>query len=210
MTAPAADRENLREAIISASMQIGSELGEEGLTMRGLAARLGVSPTALYQYFDGKTAILQEIRLRGLTRLMDSGMAAMAGKASLRDRIEASSRSYVTFARENPWLYRVLFETAAGPPRQELNEEQRATLRRSEDRMAAAHSDMFSNLALKGDDVLPHFVGFWWCSMHGLCSLLLGRQLTHDNPVVRVADTDAFVDDFIEHLVASLLERLDT
>ena len=33
--------------------------------MRGIAARLGVSATALYQHFENKASILREIRLYG-------------------------------------------------------------------------------------------------------------------------------------------------
>ena len=42
-------RPELRQAIIQASVDIGSQLGEEGLTMRGIAARLGISPATLYR-----------------------------------------------------------------------------------------------------------------------------------------------------------------
>ena len=45
-------RSGLRQAIIQASLELGQELGEEGLTMRGIASRLGVSATALYQHFE--------------------------------------------------------------------------------------------------------------------------------------------------------------
>ena len=33
------NRAGLRQAIIDASLQLGSELGEDGLTMRGIASR---------------------------------------------------------------------------------------------------------------------------------------------------------------------------
>ena len=61
-----ASRPELKEAIIRVSVELGSQLGEEGLTMRAIAKRLGISATALYQHFDSKAAILQEIRLYGL------------------------------------------------------------------------------------------------------------------------------------------------
>ena len=58
-------RAGLRQGIIQTSLEIGSELGEEGLTMRGIAARLGVSATALYQHF-GITAERLAEAVRGV------------------------------------------------------------------------------------------------------------------------------------------------
>jgi AcrR family transcriptional regulator len=41
--------------------------------MRGIAARLGVSATALYQHFESKASILREIRLYGADLLQSRG-----------------------------------------------------------------------------------------------------------------------------------------
>lgn len=205
MTSPASDRENLREAIISASLQIGTELGEEGLTMRGLAARLGVSPTALYQYFEGKTAILQEIRARGLSKLLESALAALEAPTP-REMMCQACRCYVDFALENPWLYRVLFEGGA-PPNFVMTDEQNEQILRLQERLSAGHKELFASLAMQGDDVLPKFLASWWGSLHGVCSLVLGRHITPDNPVVPITDIDAFINDHIEHLVAGLTKR---
>jgi len=205
MTAVAVDRDNLRKAIISASMQIGSELGEDGLTMRSLASALGVSPTAVYQYFDGKTAILREIRVRGLTRLLGSFVSALELETP-REVLMTTGRRYIEFARENPWLYRVLFE-GSGPARLQLDEEQRVIVAYSEQRLATGNRQLFASLAMRGEDVLPHFLASWWCSLHGLCSLMISGQLVGDTPVVPVVDLDQFIGDHLEYLVSSLLRR---
>ncbi len=65
-------RVGLREAIIEASLAIGTEVGEAGVTMRRIGGRLGVSATALYQHFESKEALLRELRLYGLMRLRET------------------------------------------------------------------------------------------------------------------------------------------
>lgn len=94
------DSAGLREAIIETSLQLGSELGEEGLTMRGIAARLGVSATALYQHFESKRAILREIRVYGIDLMYDS-LAPAFDVESHDERLAEIIRRYVSFARNN-------------------------------------------------------------------------------------------------------------
>ena len=60
----------LHDAIVRAGIELGSDLGEEGLTMRAIAGRLGISATALYQHFESKASILREIRLHAIRLLM--------------------------------------------------------------------------------------------------------------------------------------------
>jgi AcrR family transcriptional regulator len=200
------DRASLRESIIAASIEIATEHGEEGLTMRGLAARLGLSPTALYQHFEGKAAILQEIRVRGLSQLLELAVSALE-LPTTSEVMRETSRRYIMFARENAWLYRLLFQ-GDRPPEMELNEEQLARVRRNQQRLAEGDKERFARLALQGDDVLPQFLMSWWCSLHGVCSLLLGRHMTPDNPIVPVPDTDKFIERYIDDLVEALLHRI--
>jgi len=50
-----------REAVLAAGQVLLSERGLDGLTMRGLASRLGVAPNALYSYVASKTALIDDL-----------------------------------------------------------------------------------------------------------------------------------------------------
>lgn len=50
-----------REAVLAAALQIVDELDVDGLTMRRVAADLGVDPMTLYRHVDGKEALLDGI-----------------------------------------------------------------------------------------------------------------------------------------------------
>ena len=69
------DVDAFREAIIGASLELGQALGEDGVTMRAIATKLGTSATTLYTCFESKAAIMRELRMRGLLMLAraDSG-----------------------------------------------------------------------------------------------------------------------------------------
>src|SRR5690606_8071818 len=100
----------LREAIIQTSLELGSQLGEEGLTMRGIASRLGVSATALYQHFESKASILREIRAYGIDLLYDAISPALEENGDPVEMLRDVTRRYINFARQNKWLYSVLME----------------------------------------------------------------------------------------------------
>jgi TetR/AcrR family tetracycline transcriptional repressor len=50
-----------REKIVEAGLAIVDEQGQERLTMRGLAQRLGVTATAIYHYVEGRDELLEAI-----------------------------------------------------------------------------------------------------------------------------------------------------
>src|ERR1700749_3625817 len=47
-----------RDAVLRAALELLDEVGMDGITIRRLAARLGVQPGALYRHFDSKRALL--------------------------------------------------------------------------------------------------------------------------------------------------------
>jgi len=77
--------------------------------MRGVAARLGVSATALYQYFEGKASLLRAIRLYGLTQLNDQLTSAGKEQATT-EQIRKLLTTYLSFALSNPTLYTLVFQ----------------------------------------------------------------------------------------------------
>ena len=50
-----------REAVLAGAYKLLVERGLDGLTMRGLAGRLGVAPNALYSHVASKTALIDDL-----------------------------------------------------------------------------------------------------------------------------------------------------
>ncbi len=110
---PRAGNEKLsRERILRAALQLVDEHGVDALSMRRLAADLGVDPMAIYHHLPGKHAILA-----GVTAIVfgELRIPALAG-APWQDHVRAFARAYHDLARAhaNLVLYLVTDPTAGG------------------------------------------------------------------------------------------------
>ena len=185
-----------RDVVIKASLQLGQEVGEDGLTMRALATRLGVSATSLYAIFDGKDAIIRELRVGAWHALAD-GLAPVMQIEGRRDRLRTMCRSYLEFAERNPWLYALAMEA---PFIEDLEEDESeralgpARVALAALRQGAPDGTDDAQLRLSVVDL--------WASLHGLATLLASGLLPANHPAL--ADRQAFAERYIDDLVATL------
>lgn len=198
-------RAGLRNAIIQASLQLGSELGEEGLTMRGIASRLGVSATALYQHFDSKAAILREIRFWGTQRLHEEVIeTAIASSEDPVECLRGIAENYILFARSNPWLYSVLVEHDE-PEWESMSKEEVDRMLVS---LAATHKLFTRGLEVGKikSDIDPQMASIrMWAALHGLSSMLLSGRIDENHPAFPVSDQQAFLKNFTDSVIRSFL-----
>lgn len=105
--------ERLRAALMDATTELLVERGSaEGLSIRSITSRAGVSPTALYLHFPGKEELLWAVcdaAFEELLAYMRDADAAHEGDP--RAQLQALGEAYVRFALQRPSLYRVAFET---------------------------------------------------------------------------------------------------
>jgi len=115
---------NLRHDLVAAALEIINRRGPEGLTLRAVAKRLGVTAAAPYRHFTSKEALLAAVATEGFTKLLDSCQTALA--AAGRDplaRYETMGTAYVRFGTAHPDHFRVMygpqvnFEDVAVPER---------------------------------------------------------------------------------------------
>lgn len=198
------DQPQFKRAILEVSVELGSELGEEGLTMRGIANRLGVSATSLYQHFESKASILRAIYFLALERLNEY-LAPAYELDDPAERLVEQGKRYVEFARENRWLYTVLIEAdeRAGS---KLDDEERRILYESHDKVMKAMADGKARGRFRADLDLRTAPILMWAACHGLASLLIRGRISVNHPEFPVADEAWIVDHFMRSVVR-VLER---
>lgn len=171
--------------------------GIEGVSLRRIASRVGVTAPALYGYVDGKADLLRA--------LAQAEFAALRTRFDEIDdpdplmRVRAFSRTYVQYARDHPALFEVMFlfrPDWVGTPAEELpiaTEVFGTGLGAIEDAIIAGE--------IHGD---PFMVALtMWSAMHGVASVLLA------NPGLGAETEAALVDDVIETMLAGLAARTD-
>ncbi|MFI8252147.1 TetR/AcrR family transcriptional regulator [Streptomyces filamentosus] len=97
---------DLRAALLSAAMEMLE--GGEPFSLRAVARRAGVSPTAPYRHFKDRDALESALAAEGFRDLL-AGLGGGRGlPASLPDLAEFAV-AYVAFALRRPALFRVMF-----------------------------------------------------------------------------------------------------
>jgi AcrR family transcriptional regulator len=104
---------NLKEALISAGLDILSEKGMEGLSLRNVAKKVGVSHTAPYNHFPDKQALLAAISTAGHEQLHQTLLDTFEKfKHSSPDIIAEIAWSYLQFALDDPDKFKLMFSGA--------------------------------------------------------------------------------------------------
>lgn len=101
---------DLRQALLAAARLELHETGWQGLSLRSVARRAGVTHTAAYHHFRDKQALLATIAAEGFVALDRCMAAAMedAGADPL-DRLLGSGTGYLRMATDDPQAYDLMF-----------------------------------------------------------------------------------------------------
>ena len=203
VTAPRTNQSSLKDEIVRVAVELGTELGEDGLTMRGIASRLGVSATALYQHFEGKASILRAIRFHGLAMLNRELIGCFESGQPL-ECLDAMSKRYIQFARKNSWLYGVLFTGEAFDYSALSDDERKHVFETNEKLIGALHKAKEAGQLRDDVDVetAPLLI---WAANHGLAMLMLHGRIGTQPGAMNVNDEDAFIDRFVENSVRGLM-----
>src|SRR5262249_49992247 len=113
-----------RETVVDAAFALADDQGLEALTLRRVAARLGVTPMALYRHVDSKEALLDEVteRLYELLALPDVG-------TEWWDALAEIARSARSVLLAHPWAAPLFARPLAGPHARALDEALQGALR---------------------------------------------------------------------------------
>lgn len=102
---------NLKQALIDAGIRIINREGEQGLSLRKVAAACGVSHSAPYAHYKDKDELLSAIKASVTEQFTEYLNKAVDGmkEESTEKAIVAMGRSYVKFFIDNPDYYQFLF-----------------------------------------------------------------------------------------------------
>lgn len=191
---------DLHATLLREAAALLREQGIEGLSLRRLAERAGVSRTAPYHHFVDKNALLCALAEEGfrqldglMERLETRGVNRRGREAALRDFV----RDYLNFAIDDPEQYELMFGRTlwkAGRPTDSLKAVAYGCFRRYVRRLETPEQRA---LLPAGTDPL-RVAQASWATLHGLCRLLL------DGIYVDRGDMEAVSDQAVQLMLAGM------
>lgn len=110
---------NLRQELLNTAEGHLADAGVEELSLRALARAVGVSQTAPYRHFNDKSELLAALATRGYQTLLSAlETAGQRAGANPVEQMHAFAQTYVTYAVDNPDLFKLMF----GPTLQPLED----------------------------------------------------------------------------------------
>ncbi len=101
---------NLQSSLLETATAMITEQGIEGLSLRKLAERIGVSRTAAYHHFKDKNDLLSAIAAQGFTSWQTQTQQIFDNnKLSDKEKYHAFVHFYVRFATQNAAIYKLMF-----------------------------------------------------------------------------------------------------
>ncbi|KZX79366.1 TetR family transcriptional regulator, partial [Alcanivorax sp. HI0011] len=161
---------DLHSTLLREANRLLDEDGIDGLSLRKLAERAGVSRTAPYHHFRDKNALLCALATQAFSQLDEMIARQLQGDGS-RERIQHFVSEYLRFATEHPEQYELMFGRTiwkSGDPTDELKAVAYRSFRHYAERLG---SQLQGRLPADTDPLRVAQAS--WATIHGLCRLVI-------------------------------------
>jgi len=194
-------RKDVRRRILDVTRDLLIKKGLSQLSIRMIAAHVGCSVGTIYFYFDNKDELVHALIEEGFEKLITIQENVETDYSDPCIRFEMLCRNYISFARENPEYYEIMFT---------LNQQQMARYPSEKYRRARRTLDILADALDKcvegnsGKVKDPYFSAHLiWTFMHGLVTLLQARRIDHN------INEDKIVNATIEQIIRLNFDSLE-
>ena len=190
---------DLSRALVDAARRILEKDGPAALSLRAVAREAGVSPAAPYHHFKDKGELLEAVAHEGWVALDAALTDARVKAPDSQERMTGLGVAYVCFARDNPALYRVMYDCSRDKdalPDQLKEEGAYCQVRNTIDERSGG---TVSPLDLELATIAA------WCAGHGLAEMIGFKQF--DPLKEALGGEEAFLRAVFEHL--GMFAKLD-
>jgi AcrR family transcriptional regulator len=168
---------DLKNALIKAGVEILSKEGIEGLSLRKVAQRVGVSHNAPYSHFPDKQSLIAAISTEGFNQLyMELDAAVLANAMDPKKQLQQGALAYVRFALNNTDTFKIMFSGVLEKEKEypAFVEISHKTFQRVVDVVRACQDA--SLLRSTSSEMMAVTA---WGQVHGIVSLALEGQISH-------------------------------
>lgn len=166
----------LREQLIRCGKSMLEQTNLADLSLRGIAAAVGVSQVAPKHHFGNKEGLLAAIAASGFRDLTEFRFARLRPTMNAEQRLRTLLTAYVQFATQNPQLFHLMFAPQFKTPEQhaELNE----AASHSYHIVARAAGEFLAESGGAGQGLSAEEAArIAWMAMHGVATLLIEHRI---------------------------------
>jgi AcrR family transcriptional regulator len=158
------EKEIIKANILTAALQIAKSEGWHSLTIRKIADAIEYAPPIIYEHFENKEALIQQLILSGYQTLNQETKKALAENLSPDSHLRKLSLVHWDFAFSNRELYRLMFSIERPKPNEEGLKG-----------MMMIH-EVFSQLTHKTDSELKLLIFNWICLLNGTIGIIMNIE----------------------------------
>ncbi len=164
---------DLRKTLLQDATDIIRESGIEGLSLRKLADRAGVSRAAPYHHFKNKNELLCAIAEEGFRQKQRQARKNFDDNTrSMQERFNSFMKDYVNFAFENPELYELMFGRSIWKQQSSTKELRNAAYPCFQHQMAMIKIWQETGLLNDNENTL-RLTQVIWGTLHGIAKLMI-------------------------------------
>jgi AcrR family transcriptional regulator len=169
--------EETKQRIVKAARALVLEGGHETLSLREIARRAGFGPASLYEYFDGREAILATLAREAagsLTLALEKATKKTSARRAAPGALVALGLAYVAWAKAHSEDFLLLFHRLPSK-RQSLAEGAPQGSAYGVVLDAVRRASVRGEVEARGEPAIEGLAYALWASAHGMAML----QLTH-------------------------------
>jgi AcrR family transcriptional regulator len=176
--APRYHHGNLREELVRCGKVMLEQVGLADLSLRQIAAEVGVSQVAPKHHFGNKEGLLAAIAASGFRDLTEYRFSKIKPQMNAEQRFRSLLASYVQFAMQNPALFHLMFAPHFKTP--QLHAELNDAASQSYQIVLRAAGEFLAEIEGSAGLSADEAARIAWMCMHGVATLLVENRF---NPV---------------------------
>ncbi|MFM1897109.1 MAG: hypothetical protein RLZZ385_2183 [Pseudomonadota bacterium] len=210
---------NVKQALLDVAMALMEKESVDQLSLRRLAKEVGVTPSAVYNHFPDKHALMLAIKTRAFEALNDYFDENCTDTADPEAGLEEMYSAYYAFSRRSPACFAVLFSpfiTGSPVPNSEFLHLSCRTINRLRGLILGVYQKYEVRCT---DTMVVNSALLAWTQLHGLVILkdsgsiqaAVGCQGWPESCSLQLeADVDAILQEMIRHQVVGIQQRRST
>lgn len=159
------EKEQVRQSILDAALKIAVEEGWHALTIRKIADAIEYTPPIVYEHFENKEELIQELFLSGFRELQKGYDLKNQPESDPKKIIMSLSLNHWDFAFKHKDLYQLMFSLERPIP----NEEMKTGI--------LLIKNVFMQLANKDEQLSQELMFNWMCLQSGVISTIIKKAL---------------------------------